>query len=102
MVRIIELLRDGPRERAEIADALQLGEPATAAVLTAMQHRQIVTKEGRRYSLSPGTAPQDRTADTLSAKIAGLIDAAREAHHDDETIADALEEAAAALREWLT
>jgi hypothetical protein len=56
MVRIIELLRDGPPERAEIADALRLGEPATAAVLTAMQHRQIVTKEGHRYSLAPGTA----------------------------------------------
>jgi hypothetical protein len=34
--------------------------------------------------------------------IEALIDAAREAHHDDETIAGALEVAAATLRAGLT
>jgi hypothetical protein len=73
MVRIIEVLRDGPRDRAEIAAALKLHEPATAAVLTAMQYRQLVLKEGNRHSLSPGTASQDiaATADTLAAKTEG-------------------------------
>jgi predicted transcriptional regulator len=51
MARIIELLRDGPRDRAAIACALKLREPTTASVLTAMEYRQIVIKEGNRYSL---------------------------------------------------
>jgi predicted transcriptional regulator len=51
MVRIIELLRDGPRDRAGIAGALKLRECVAASVLTAMEYRQIVLKDGDRYSL---------------------------------------------------
>jgi hypothetical protein len=46
MVRIIELLRDGPRDRAEIAGALKLRQSVTASVLTAMEFRQIVLTDG--------------------------------------------------------
>jgi hypothetical protein len=53
-----------------------------------MQYRQIVLKEGNQYSLPPGTAPQDLTADTLRTKIEALIGDAREAQYNDETIAD--------------
>jgi hypothetical protein len=56
MARIIEVLRDGPRDRAAIAGALKLREPTTASVLTAMEYRQIVIKEGNRYSLLKGHA----------------------------------------------
>jgi hypothetical protein len=50
------------------------------------------------------TASQDTAVadDTLGAKIEALIGDARDAHHDDGTIAAALEEAAAALRAGLT
>ena len=41
MVRIIELLRDGPRDRAEIAGALKLRENVAASVLTAMEYRVL-------------------------------------------------------------
>jgi hypothetical protein len=56
MARIIEVLRDGPRDRAAIAGALKLREPTTASVLTAMEFRQIVLKEENRYSLLKGHA----------------------------------------------
>jgi hypothetical protein len=103
-VRIIELLRGGPRDRAGIAGALKLRESVTACVLTAMEFRQIVLKEGHLYSLPTGTASQDiaAMAHTLGAKIEALIGDAREAHHNDRTIAAALEEAATALRAGLT
>jgi predicted nucleic acid-binding protein len=88
------------RDRTEIAGALkQQRESVAGSVLTAMEYRRLVLKEGDRYSLPKGIAA---TSDTLSAKIEALIDAAREAHYDDETIADALEDAAAVLREGLT
>ena len=51
MVRIIELLRQGPRDRAAIANTLRLRQSVAGAVLTAMELRQIVLKEGDRYSL---------------------------------------------------
>jgi predicted transcriptional regulator len=53
MARIIELLREGPRNRAAIANALRLRQSVAGAVLTAMEFRQIVLKEGDRYSLHP-------------------------------------------------
>ena len=51
--------------------------------------------EGNGYSLPTGTAPRDKPAGTLRAKIEALIGDAHEAHYIDETIADALEETAA-------
>jgi hypothetical protein len=51
MVRIIELLRDGPRDRVGIGGALNLRENVTASVLTAMEYRDIVLQDGNRYPL---------------------------------------------------
>jgi hypothetical protein len=52
MVRIIDLLRGAPQDRAGIAGALKLRENITAAVLMKMQYRRIVRKEGD-CSLAP-------------------------------------------------
>jgi hypothetical protein len=46
MERIIAVLQNGQRDRAEIADALKLSEAVTGSVLTAMEYREIVLKNG--------------------------------------------------------
>jgi predicted transcriptional regulator len=56
MVRIIALLREGPRDRAAIANTLGLRQSVAGAVLTAMEFRQIVLKEGDQYSLRPAVS----------------------------------------------
>jgi hypothetical protein len=43
-----------PRDRAEIFGALKLRVGVAASVLTAMGFRQIVLKNGNRYSLLEG------------------------------------------------
>lgn len=59
-----------------------------------MQYRRIVLKEGNSYSLPLGIARQDIRADPgRPAKCEDRVAdrQAREAHCNDETIADALE-----------
>ena len=55
-------------------------------MLTAMGYREIVLKEGKRYSLPPGAASQCIVVadDTLGAMIETLF-GVRAAHHDDDS-----------------
>ena len=63
MVRI----SDDPRDRAEIADALELRAPVAASVL----NRQIVLKDGNRFSSPPKSPRRGRSANS-GTRRAGL------------------------------